>query len=481
MFSVEERPKPARKQGLRCTPMKASRLNARTVLLLLVEAMLLFGGIIIAVYVRLGSVDAEDALIQRNGFYKAALATIFCLASFYLFDLYDFVVMFDRRELVLRLLQALGLAWVALALMFYAVPQVMIGRGVSLISLPLALLLMVGWRLAIHWVLGHPELGERILIVGSGPIAVEIARETLGRPDAGFRVVGFVDNDPALVGQSLINPKVIGLTSELATLVRSENIDRLVVAIGDRRGQFPTQELLRLSLSGDVSIEESASFYERLTGRVLLDMIRPSWLIFSSRGRRARINEIARAMMHRTVALLGAILSLPIAMVAAVLIKIDSRGPVLYRQERVGKNGRTFMLMKFRSMRVDAEKDGPVWAKSEDERMTRFGRVIRKIRVDEIPQFWNILRGDMNFVGPRPERPHFVAQLAQEIPFYEQRHLIAPGLTGWAQIKYPYGASIEDAKQKLQYDLYYIKNQSLTLDATIVFETVKTVLFGRGT
>jgi len=342
-------------------------------------------------------------------------------------------------------------------------------------------LLMVGWRLAIHWVLGHPELGERILIVGSGPIAVEIARETLGRPDAGFRVVGFVDNDPALVGQSLINPKVIGLTSELATLVRSENIDRLVVAIGDRRGQFPTQELLRLSLSGDVSIEESASFYERLTGRVLLDMIRPSWLIFSSRGRRARINEIARAMMHRTVALLGAILSLPIAMVAAVLIKIDSRGPVLYRQERVGKNGRMFMLMKFRSMRVDAEKDGPVWAKSEDERMTRFGRVIRKIRVDEIPQFWNILRGDMNFVGPRPERPHFVAQLAQEIPFYEQRHLIAPGLTGWAQIKYPYGASIEDAKQKLQYDLYYIKNQSLTLDATIVFETVKTVLFGRGT
>src|SRR5881397_1535291 len=202
--------------------MKASRFNPRTILLLLVEAMLLFGGIVIAVYVRLGAVEAEKTLIQRNGFYKAALATLFCLAAFYLFDLYDFVVMFDRRELVLRMLQALGLAWIALAITFYA--------------LPLTLLMMVAWRLAIHWVLGHPELGERILIVGSGPFAVEIARETLGRPDAGFRVVGFVDNDPALVGKSLINPKVIGLTSELATLVKRENIDRIVVAIGDRRG-----------------------------------------------------------------------------------------------------------------------------------------------------------------------------------------------------------------------------------------------------
>src|SRR5256886_9019184 len=210
------------------------------ILLLLAEAMLLFGGLIVAVYVRLGAIDAEDALIARNGFYKAGLATVFCLASFYLFDLYDFVVMFDRRELVLRLLQALGLAWVALALVFYAIPQVMIGRGVSFISLVLALLLMVGWRVAIHWVLGHPELGERILIVGSGEFAIEIARETLSRPDAGFRVVGFVDSDPALVGKSLINPKVIGLTSELGALVKDQNIDRIVVAIGDRRGAFPT-------------------------------------------------------------------------------------------------------------------------------------------------------------------------------------------------------------------------------------------------
>jgi exopolysaccharide biosynthesis polyprenyl glycosylphosphotransferase len=208
--------------------------------------------------------------------------------------------------------------------------------------------------------------------------------------------------------------------------------------------------------------------------------MRPSWLIFSGRGRQARLSSIARLAMHRGVALIGAVLSFPLALLTAMLIKLESPGPVLYRQERVGKNGRPFTLMKFRSMRVDAEKNGPVWAQDGDDRTTRVGRIIRKIRVDEIPQFWNILKGEMNFVGPRPERPHFVSQLAREIPYYEQRHMIEPGLTGWAQIKYPYGASIEDARQKLQYDLYYIKNQSLTLDAAILFETVKTILFSRG-
>lgn len=460
--------------------MRAARLNARTALLLLAEATLLFGGLIVAVYLRLGTTDAEEELIQRHGFFKAAVATAFCLGAFYLYDLYDFVRMHDRRELVLRLIQALGLAWVALAIAFYAIPRLMIGRGVTLIALPLALALMVAWRISIHWFLGHPDYGERILIVGSGASAIEIARETIERRDAGFRILGFVDNDPELLGKSLINPRVVGLTSELASIVQRENVDRIVVSMGERRGQFPSEQLLDLSLSGNVTIEEGASFYERLTGRVNLDMLRPSWLIFSGRGRQKRMSGIARAVMHRSVALIGALVSLPIAILTAILIRLESPGPVLYKQERVGKNGRPFTIMKFRSMRVDAEKDGPVWARSMDDRTTRVGRIIRKIRVDEVPQFWNILKGEMSFVGPRPERPHFVAQLAQEIPYYEQRHLIAPGLTGWAQIKYPYGSSVEDARQKLQYDLYYIKNQSLMLDAAILFETVKTILFGCG-
>jgi lipopolysaccharide/colanic/teichoic acid biosynthesis glycosyltransferase len=202
--------------------------------------------------------------------------------------------------------------------------------------------------------------------------------------------------------------------------------------------------------------------------------------IFSGRGRQAKLASVTRTAAHRLAALIGLIVSLPIVIVTAILIKIDSRGPVFYKQERVGKNGRAFVLAKFRSMRLDAEKAGPVWASKDDDRTTRVGRVIRKVRIDEIPQFWNILKGEMNFVGPRPERPHFVAQLAEEINYYEQRHLIEPGLTGWAQIKYPYGASIEDARQKLQYDLFYIKNQSLILDAIIMFETIKIILFGRG-
>ncbi|HEX3279712.1 MAG TPA: TIGR03013 family XrtA/PEP-CTERM system glycosyltransferase [Pyrinomonadaceae bacterium] len=460
--------------------MRPSRANTRTILLLLAEAAVVFGGIISAVYLRLGTEDSYYELMLRQGFLKAGLATVFCLTAFYLFDLYDFVVMHDRRELVLRLVQALGLAWIALALAFYAFPQLMLGRGISVIALPLALGLMVSWRVSIHWLLGHPDFGEKILIVGSGQLAVEVAREMLERPDAGYRIAGFVGTDPELLGKSLINPRVIGLTSDLDEVVRRENIDRIVVAMGERRGQLPTSELLQLSLAGTVNIEEGASFYERVTGRVSLSMIRPSWLIFSSRGRQARISGIARTVVHRLVAFFGGLLSLPIALVTAVVIKLESSGPIFYRQERVGKNGRPFNVMKFRSMRADAEKAGPVWASKDDDRTTRVGKIIRKLRIDEIPQFWNILRGEMDFVGPRPERPHFVSQLAEEIPYYEQRHLIAPGLTGWAQIKYPYGASVEDARQKLQYDLYYIKNQSLMLDAIILFETIKIILFGRG-
>jgi sugar transferase (PEP-CTERM system associated) len=449
-------------------------------LLILAEALLVYGAIIFAVYLRVGIVDAPVELIEKQGYMKAGVAAFFCLAAFYLFDLYDFLVMHDRRELVLRLVQALGLAWIALAISFYTFPGLNLGRGISLIALPLALTLMVSWRVSIHWVLGHPDFGERILIVGSGNLAVELAREVLNRPDAGYRIVGFVGTDAELLGKSLINPRVIGMTEQLDEIVKRDGIDRIVVAMGERRGQFPTNKLLQLSLAGQVNIEEGASFYERLTGRVSLNMIRPSWLIFSGRGRQAKLAEVSRAFVHWMVALIGAILSLPLVLITAILIKLESRGPVFYKQERVGKNGRTFVLMKFRSMRVDAEQDGPVWASKGDARTTRVGRVIRKIRVDEIPQFWNILKGEMSFVGPRPERPHFVAQLAEEIPFYHQRHLIAPGLTGWAQIKYPYGASIEDARQKLQYDLFYIKNQSLFLDAVVLFETVKIILFGRG-
>jgi len=267
----------------------------------------------------------------------------------------------------------------------------------------------------------------------------------------------------------------------LENIVQEKKIDRIVIAVRERRGTFPTETLLKMSLSNKVRIEESSSFLERVTGKVHLATLRPSWLIFNGRSRETRLKTLIRELVHRSLAFVGLILSLPLALLTAVLIKIESQGEIFYRQERVGKNGKVFEVIKFRSMQSNAEPEGkPVWATTDDDRTTRIGRIIRIIRVDEIPQFWNILKGDMNFVGPRPERPQFVDELAEQIPFYEHRHLAAPGLTGWAQVNYPYGASVEDAREKLQYDLYYIKNQSLIFDIIIVFATVKTVLFGRG-
>ncbi|MCY7348744.1 MAG: TIGR03013 family PEP-CTERM/XrtA system glycosyltransferase [Pyrinomonadaceae bacterium] len=461
--------------------MAGARFTARTVWLIIADAAIIYGGIILALYVRLGFEGSEYQLNGRNGWVKITLATSICLLILYFYDLYDFTVMGNRRELMLRLVQALGIAWVLLALLFYLVPPLLIGRGVSVFSVLIVLVSLLTWRILIHYLTGHPEIGEKILIVGTGRAAQETAEAVWKRRDAGYRISGFVTENGTDPNTKLSNAEILGTTGELDAIVKSEKIDRIVIAVRERRGAFPTETLLKMSLAGNVDIEECSSFFERVTGQVHIDMIRPSWLIFAGRKRDTRLSVFFREVVHRSLALIGLIVSLPIAVVTAIIIKLESKGSIFYRQERVGKNGKTFSVIKFRSMKTDAEADGkPIWATADDDRTTRVGSIIRKIRVDEIPQFWNIIKGEMSFVGPRPERPHFVAQLAEEIPFYAHRHLTAPGLTGWAQIKYPYGASVEDARNKLQYDLYYIKNQSLALDLIIVVETVKTVLFSRG-
>ena len=457
------------------------KISPRTIWILLADAAIIYGGIIIAMYLRLGFSGSSYELNQRNGWLKMAVATLVCILVLYFYDLYEYTVMNNRRELMLRLVQASGIAWVLLALVFYFVPQLFIGRGVSVISVFVVLVLLLLWRVLIHLLTGHPGIGEKILVVGTGKAAAETAEAVWERRDAGYRIVGFVTENGNKPSAGIAENQVLGTAKDLQDIIKKERVDRIVMAVRERRGTFPTETLLKMSLAGDVSIEECTSFFERVTGKVHIDMLRPSWLIFAGRARETRLKSAFREVTHRSLAFIGLVLSFPIAVITAVLIKLDSRGPIFYRQERVGKNGRIFEVIKFRSMKTDAEKDGvPVWATSEDDRVTRVGRVIRLIRVDEIPQFWNIIKGEMSFVGPRPERPHFVEQLAREILFYEHRHLVAPGLTGWAQIKYPYGASVEDARQKLQYDLYYIKNQSLALELVILFETVKTVLFGRG-
>jgi sugar transferase (PEP-CTERM system associated) len=429
-------------------------------------------------YLRLGFSGSEYQLNENNGWLKIVLASFVCLLILYFYDLYDYMVMTNRRELMLRLVQALGIAWALLALMFYVAPPLLIGRGVSVISVPLVLVLLLGWRIFIHILTGHPDIGEKILVVGTGKTAMDTAEAVWQRRDAGYRIVGFVSENGAKPGQPIGESEIVGSAINLERIIKHEKVDRVVIAVRERRGAFPTETLLKMSLAGEVSIEECTSFFERITGQVHVDMLRPSWLIFAGRQRDSRLKSAFRETVHRILGLIGLVLSFPIGVLTAVLIKLESRGPIFYRQARLGKNGRVFNVIKFRSMKTDAEADGkPVWAASNDERTTLVGRFIRKVRIDEIPQFWNILKGEMSFVGPRPERPHFVEQLAREIPFYEHRHLVAPGLTGWAQIKYPYGASVDDARQKLQYDLYYIKNQSLALDLVIVFDTIKTVLF----
>ena len=461
--------------------MSATKFSTRTIWLILADAAIIYGGIVLALYLRLGATGLFYETGERNAWYKIALATCICLLNLYFYDLYDYTVMGNRRELLLRLVQALGIAWALLAFVFYFAPPLMIGRGVSVISVPIVLVLLLTWRILIHFLTGHPEIGEKILVVGTGKAAYDTAQAVWDRRDAGYRIAGFVTENGKRPHDIPAKMNLLGSSDDLEEVIKSERINRVVIAVRERRGTFPTETLLRMSLAGDVNIEECTSFFERITGKVHIDMLRPSWLIFAGRQRGTMLGTVARELVHRSLALIGLIVSLPIAFLTAILIKLESKGPVFYRQERVGKNGKLFNVIKFRSMRTDAEADGkPVWATSDDDRTTRVGRIIRKIRVDEIPQFWNILKGEMSFVGPRPERPHFVAQLAEEIPFYEHRHLVAPGLTGWAQIKYPYGASVEDARQKLEYELYYIKNQSLTLDLIIVFETIKTVLFGKG-
>ena len=458
-----------------------SRFSPRLFWLILADAAIIYGGVVLALYLRLGFTDPAFELNEKNGWMKIALASGVCVLILYFYDLYDYIVMTNRRELMLRLVQALGIAWALLAVLFYFVPQLLIGRGVSVISVPLVLVLLLGWRIFIHSLTGHPDIGEKILVVGTGQTALDTAEAVWERRDAGYRIVGFISENGAKPREKLGRSEILGKAHELEAVIKNERVDRVVIAVRERRGAFPTEALLKMSLAGEVSIEECTSFFERITGKVHVDMLRPSWLIFAGRRRDSPVKMVFRESIHRFLALFGLVFSLPIALITAILIKIDSRGPIFYKQERVGMNGHLFNVLKFRSMKTDAEAGGvPIWAATNDDRTTRVGKVIRKLRIDEIPQFWNIIKGEMNFVGPRPERPHFVEQLAKEIPYFEHRHLVAPGLTGWAQIKYPYGASVSDAIQKLQYDLYYIKNQSLTLDLVIIFDTVKTVLFGKG-
>ncbi|HKQ77328.1 MAG TPA: TIGR03013 family XrtA/PEP-CTERM system glycosyltransferase [Blastocatellia bacterium] len=455
-----------------------SKNLTRPLAMLIFEGALIYLCGVVAIYIRFGD-NALEALDDQRGWEKTLLVTALILASLYLFDLYDFRLIRNREVLFLRLVQALGMGGIALALIFYVWPQMILGRGVFLLAISLILTLMVGWRYLARWMLGHPRFAERVLILGAEQEAVAIAREVLTRREAGYDVVGFIGMDPAQVGRSLINPKVVGMMADLEAVVSQYRADRIVIAMSDRRGRLPLDLLLKLKVRDGIILEEAEVFYARLTGKIGGERLRLGQLIFADASRWLLFYKRARRLVDVALAIIIGLLTAPLMLITAVAIKLDSRGPVFYSQERVGLHNAIFRIVKFRSMRVDAEANGPVWANEGDTRVTRVGRWIRKLRIDELPQLFNIIRGEMSLIGPRPERPVFIEQLEQRIPYYSERHLVKPGLTGWAQVRYPYGASFEDAREKHQYDLYYIKNQSPMLDALILLETVRIVLFGR--
>ena len=449
----------------------------RSVALIVCETLVVLGAVSVAAYVRLGFVD----LSWSTGILpKALLIAAITQLCLYFGDLYDFRILSDRRELVVRALQSVGAASLILAGIYFWFPDLIVGRGVFIVAASLIGVLLFGWRVAFEWTSRRVGPRERLLLVGTGEGSVRLSRELFERRELGIEIVGFIDPDPARVGAPVINPGVIGTIEDIPAIARARSVDAVVVSLSDARGKLPMEKLLEMKLEG-VSFQHLASVYEKYTGKIAIENLRPSWLIFSEGFRKSRLQDAAKRALDIVAGLIGLVLAIPVMAVIAIAIKLTSRGEVFYHQQRVGQHGRVFTVYKFRSMRQDAEQGtGAVWARLNDDRVTPVGRLIRRTRLDELPQLWNVLRGDMSLVGPRPERPEFVRSLTKDIPFYGQRHVVRPGLTGWAQVCYTYGASVEDALEKLQYDLFYIKNRSLGLDLFIVAKTVKVVVMQRG-
>jgi sugar transferase (PEP-CTERM system associated) len=422
---------------------------------------------------------APRELWSAGGVTRFVLVLLVWEIALYYNDLYDLAATFEYSVVLTRLLQASAIAFLVLGVFYYAVPQASVGRGIAAMAVPMVLLFLSSWRLLVKPTSDFLNRPRRVLILGTGQTGISLVREIVGRPELNLRVVGFLDDTGANVGKPLVNPGIIGAVSEVREIAIREKVDRVVLSLSERRGYTPLQQLLRLKLAG-ICVEDAHTFYENFTGRILLDDLSTSWLILSDGFRHSAWLMAAKRLGDIIISLVNLLVALPLMGVIAVAIWLETGSPILFRQERVGWRGRHFTILKFRSMYQDAESYGPCWAVKGDKRVTRLGRLLRKYRLDELPQLFNVLRGDMSLVGPRPERPHFCALLEHEIPLFVERQSVRPGITGWAQIKYQYGSSAEEAKIKLEFDLFYIKNLSLFMDMAIVFETAKVMLSGRG-
>ena len=444
----------------------------RTLVLLGGEALLVWTSFLVAAVVR----HPEDSYVMLNyegGYLKILAGTVSVLVFSHLFDLYEPARWSARGELYFRLLLVPGILALAIAVLAYVFPRVLMGNNSAVLGLLLVTITLFGWRMMYAWLAQQPYLRERVYVLGMGERAQRLVNGLRTRSELGVEVAGWSGNVEGPMTREAI-------AAHLMELMRGHGVHRVIVAMDDRRGTLPVMDMLQLRLNG-IKIEEATSWLEKISGRIEVDNLYPSWLIFADGFRFSASFMLLRRIIAIAASGVLLLLVLPIIPFVILAIKLDSRGPALYRQKRVGLGGKIFYCYKFRTMRQDAEADtGATWALDDDPRITKIGKFLRTSRLDEIPQLWCVLKGDMSFVGPRPERPEFVEMLAKEIPFYGVRNGVRPGITGWAQVRYKYGNTIADAKEKLQYDLYYIKNMSLGLDIMIMFQTIKIVLLGRG-
>ncbi len=462
-------------------PIRSIKSQVRTPLLLLAafELVVLYSSVYVAGAIVLGSIEECDRLLGPVA-PKAALVSSVALLSLVAMGLYQYHQRLYFSEAVVRLLVGLAFTCLALAILFYAYPPLMITRDIAAVAIGYALILLLVVRYFFVRTVDEHVFRRATLVYGAGERAGSI-RSIRRRADRrGFKVVARV----AAMGDTVIEDQGVLRTNgkSITDIAIEKGAEEIVVAMDDRRGNLPIRELLDARLNG-IDVIDLLQFLERETGKIRVDLVSPGWLIFSPGFRRSRIRRFAKRALDLLVSGSLLVLAFPLMLLVALAIKIEDglSAPVLYRQCRVGRGTTTFDVLKFRSMRVNAEADGQaVWASKNDDRVTRVGNFLRNSRLDEFPQMFNVFAGQMSIVGPRPERPEFVRDLQETIPYYSERHVVKPGVTGWAQLKYMYGASEEDAVEKLQYDLYYIKNQTILLDIMIILQTVEVVLWGKG-
>ena len=444
--------------------------------LVIAESMIVFGSVYAGSIIK-RFLDFQPILVGVDCTYSKALVIALATAiTFYVVDLYDSRLHLMRGEFFVKISTSLVIMFFIIASINFLVPSLQLHSMDYLLSLIVFVPVIICFRFIYYWAININK--EKVIILGVNDIARNIAQELANGSNHGFEVQGLIAEN-FISTDEVLDCSVLGGIQELARIVQDRKPSVVVVALSERRGMFPYKEILDCKLQG-IRVEDWPTFYEKLTGKIIIQNLRPSWLIFADGFTRNNLTRTLKRITDMLLAAVGLCIALPMLALIAVLTKLDSYGPVFFRQERVGENGRIFTLYKFRTMVQDAEKEtGPVWAQDTDPRTTRLGKILRRTGLDEIPQMFNVLIGDMSFVGPRPERPHFVAELQEKIPYYSQRLVVKPGITGWAQVRYGYGATVEDAIEKLQFDLYYIKNMSFFLDMLILLSTAHKVLFAK--